>query len=305
MVNYIKKLNTIMEVRTGFVASSCALIGICYGYYSSSNVNILASLFLLISAFSFNIVANVAAEIKGYLSKEDENNLTGHSGSEGLTRGDITLKEAYFGLIITSLLAITSGMLALIFSQKLILLLIGGLGFITAICYSLTPLAFNKYPVGEFMSGLMCGYLCTIAGIIIQMDLTIASHLLAIITFFMVSFLMAANNTVDYNKDLKTRTTFAHVVGFRKSITLLIPQIFIVFGLWIIIFGLDNNVITFIVGLFVLVYFGLFKWYFKYYKVNIDTPNLAKIYGPKPLVLLLSFNVIMSITFILIGVLCH
>lgn len=299
MVEYLKRAYTVVEVRTGIVAMSSSAIGIGYGIYQTGDIHILSSISLLISAFCFNLVANVAAEIKGYINDEDPE-LTGHVGSEGLARGAASLRDAILALIICSGLAIGFGLITLIASQRLILLLIGAIGFVTAITYSLTPIAFARYPLSELISGIMCGLLCTISGVLIYTNINFQSILLGCMTLIMVSFLMAANNTTDYQKDLGKRVTFAHVVGFRCSITILIPQIIVLFILWSII-SLSINLVISIIGFICLIYFGIIRWYCKYYHVTENTPNLSKIYGPMPLRLLINFNLIMAIVFTIGG----
>lgn len=301
VINYLKRAYTVVELRTGFVAFSSALIGIGFGYYISGNFNTLASISLLISAFFMNLVANVSAEIKGFiLEDEGQDYLTGHSGSEGLSRGDASLQDAYLALFICLCIAGISGLLAVLISSKIVLVAIGISGLLAALLYSLTPLAYNKYPVSETVSGLMCGYLCTISGIIIQTDLSIEGHLLGMMTFIMVWFLMAANNTVDYQKDMGKRVTLAHLLGFKKSIRILSLGLILLFGLWVLISArLHVQLSMFMFGLGLLVYYGLFKWYFKYYKVELKTENLGRIFGPLPLTLLLNFNIYMFVAFVI------
>lgn len=297
VINYLKRAYTVVEVRTGFVAASSAFIGVGYGHYIEQNFVIIPSILLIISCFFFNLVANVSSEIKGYLTKEDENMLTGHKGSEGLSRGDASLFDAVIALIICSIIAIFTGLLCVIISEKLLLIAIGCIGFIAAITYSLTPLSYSKYPVGEIISGLMCGFLCTLAGIMLYHKIDINTLIFCIIPFFMVNFLMAANNTVDYGKDLGNRVTLAHVLGFRNSILIQLIPFSIIFIIWFYLSFYIFSFVIFIFGLIILIYFGIYKWYLPYSKVTLGTPNLAREFGPKPLVLLLNFNFIIGLLF--------
>ncbi len=297
--NFLKRLYTIIEIRTGFVGGSCALLGSMYAAMVQGEINYLILFLMITSAFMMNIVANVANEIRGYLkAEEDINTITGHKGSEGLIREDASLKDAYIALFIMSILGIGSGLLVVLLTKNILILLIGIIGFISAVTYSLTPLAYARFPIGEFVSGLNLGFLVFIAAVIAQgksIDLNVIY--LAIISFFLVSFLMAANNTTDFQKDKKTRTTLPHLLGFRKSITIIIPQLVIVFILWFLVSYNLGNIYIGIIGYIIFLYAGLYKWYIPYFKLKEHNSNLSKVYGIKPLILILYFNFGMSIVF--------
>ncbi len=297
--NFLKRLYTIVEIRTGFVGGSCALLGSMYAAMVQGEINYLILFLMITSAFMMNIVANVANEIRGYLkAEEDINTITGHKGSEGLIREDATLKDAYIALFIISILGIGSGLLVVLLTKNILILLIGIIGFICAITYSLTPLAYARFPIGEFVSGLNLGFLVFVAAVIAQgksIDLNVIY--LATISFFLVSFLMAANNTTDFQKDKKTRTTLPHLLGFRKSITIIIPQLIIVFILWFLVSYNLGNIYIGIIGFIIFLYAGLYKWYIPYFKLKEHNSNLSKEYGIKPLILILYFNFGMSIVF--------
>lgn len=301
MVSYLKRVYSVAEIRTGFVASSSLLLGTGFGVYTSNKIYPLLSLLLFISAFALNIVANIAAEISGYLKQEDTDHLTGHRGSEGLVRGQASLFDAWSSLLVFSLIGIGCGLLVTLITHSWLLILLGASGFSIALLYSLTPFSLNRYPISEFVSGLMCGSFSFIAGTAIYTELSVQVIIFSLIPMIMVWFLMAANNTTDYNKDLGKRTTFAHIVGFERSITILKPLIISLYLLWIYISGFVlHSSILLIIGLLVLTYFGVYKWYIPYSKATLDMEELSRVYGPLPLVLLLPFNFIISITLIIL-----
>ncbi len=299
--NFLKRAYTIVELRTGFVGGSCALLGVMYGAMEIGKLNLLLLFLTVISAFMMNIVANIANEIRGFLKQEETiETLTGHTGSEGLIRKDASLKDAYIALIITSVLGISSGILIVLLTKNLYILLIGIIGFICAITYSLTPIAYAKFPIGEIVSGLNLGFLVFLVGVISQgKEVDINVFYLATISFFLVSFLMAANNTTDYKKDKKTRTTLAHLLGFRKSITIIIYELVVVFLLWFLISINLKNIFISLSGFIILIYAGLYKWYIPYFKVKEYNDDLSKEYGIKPLILILYFNFGMSLVFLI------
>ncbi len=295
-LSFLKRVYTVLEIRTGFVAGTCALLGSAYGAYINQSINWLLLILLVISAFCFNIVANIANEIRGVLyQEENETTITGHFGSEGLVRKDATLFDAIVALIVTSGIGIISGLLTVYISKDLTVLVIGIIGFLAAILYSLTKFAYIKLPVGEVVSGLMCGLLCVVSGIILQAGaVTIYGIMLGLISYFMVSFLMSANNTVDYQKDLNHRTTLSHILGFRRAITILIPQIITVYILWIIVSTSTINVVISLIGFIIISYFGVIKWYLPYYQLKEYRDGLAREYGPKPLQQIVAFNTVIS-----------
>ncbi len=301
-LKFYQRVYTVLELRTGFVAGTSALLGASYGAYLNHKIEIIPLILMIISAFCFNIVANIANEIRGVVyGEENQTTITGHFGSEGLVRQDAKLQDAIIALISMSLIGISSGLLLVLITRDIRILVIGIIGFLAALLYSLTKFAYIKLPVGEVVSGLMCGFLCVIAAILTQgVSLSLSAIALGLIAYFMVSFLMSANNTVDYYKDLNKRVTLSHVLGFRRAITILIPQIVIVYLLWLYVGITSLPLAILIVGLVILTYFGLIKWYYPYWQLKTYQEGIAREFGPKPLILIINFNVIISIL-LLIG----
>ena len=113
MKEFLKRAYTVMEIRTGFATGLPTLV------------------WFFISGFSFNIVANVANEIRGYLKKEEnESTMTGHKGSEGLVRGDATLKDALIVLVGFLALGGISGLMVVLLTKSLFIL---GMGLLQTI----------------------------------------------------------------------------------------------------------------------------------------------------------------------------
>ncbi len=300
-LKFYQRVYTVLELRTGFVAGTAALLGASYGAYLNQKIAIIPLILMIISAFSFNIVANIANEIRGVVyGEENQTTITGHFGSEGLVRQDAKLQDAIIALIVMSLIGIVSGLVLVLITKDIRILIIGIIGFMAAILYSLTKFAYIKLPVGEVVSGLMCGFLCVIAAILTQgVTISLSSIALGLISYFMVSFLMSANNTVDYYKDLNKRVTLSHILGFRRAITILIPQIIIVYLLWIYVGITTLPLIILIVGLLILTYFGIIKWYYPYWQLKTYREGIAREFGPKPLILIITFNVIISMLLLL------
>ena len=49
----------------------------------------------------------------------------------------------------------------------------------------------------------------------------------------MTVFLMSTNNTSDFLKDMGKRVTLPHVIGFRNSIKIIIPEALIMIAAWL------------------------------------------------------------------------
>lgn len=302
MKDFIKRAYTVMEIRTGFATGLPVLSGGLYGAYLSGHLKFWPLLFLFISGFSFNIVANVANEIRAYLKKEeDESTFTGHKGSEGLVRGDATLKDALIVLVGFFVLGGISGLIVVFLTRSLFILIIGIVGAVAAITYSLGPKPYIVYPVGEVVSGLLVGGASSLVSSTLQ-----AGHfrfelfLYAFIAMIMTVFLMSTNNTSDYEKDKGSRTTLPHVIGFRNSIKIIIPEAIAMILSWIILFVTGS--ITwwmFALGMITFYEYGYRRWYKDYYKIQEVYPAMGREWGPRSLLLIYSFHTFLSIAFLI------
>ncbi|MGL5417268.1 MAG: prenyltransferase [Clostridium sp.] len=307
MGRFFKRMYTVIELRTGFATGLPVLSAGLFGAYLKGSLNIFLLALMFISGFSFNIVANIANEIRGYLKNEEtEETLTGHKGSEGLARGDANLKDAIIALGIFFVLGAGSGLLIVVITKDIMILIIGALSALAALCYSLGPKPYIVYPVGELVSGIFVGGVSSLVSAYIQFEsLNLGLVLYSVIGVFMTIFLMATNNTSDYNKDMGSRTTLPHVIGFENSIKILFPE-----GMMMVLAFISIGILGYlnigmvVIGLGVIYYFGYEKWYKEYSKIKEPFKEMGKIWGPRPLLLIYSFNLTMSGMF-LIGILLN
>ena len=58
------------------------------------------------------------------------------------------------------------------------------------------------------------------------------------------------------------------------------------------------NFVLFCIGTFCMYYFGYVKWYKDYRKIKEPYKEMGREWGPKPLLLIYSFNLLMSAGFI-------
>ena len=96
----LKKYYSILELRTALTAGLSAFSGGAFGFYLTGELNVTLFLLMVACAYVINLIANVANEIHGYLTREDNIIDDTHSGTNGLTRGVITLKESFFVLFL-------------------------------------------------------------------------------------------------------------------------------------------------------------------------------------------------------------
>lgn len=290
---------TVMELRTGFATGLPILSSSLFAAYLTGKLNFLYLALFFICGFSFNIVANVANEIRAYLKQEeDENTFTGHLGSEGLVRGDATFLDACLVLLAWIGLGGLTGLLLVYLTNSWGLFLLGCLGLIGALCYSLGPFPYIVLPIGELISGLLVGGLSSLVAFWLQTGwLNTSTFIYAFICMMLTVFLMSTNNTGDYEKDKGVRVTFPHIIGFRNSILIMIPESVLVIAAWIF---LGFNALTwwqFIVGCLIFFVQGYLRWLKNYFKIQEVYPEMGRDFGPRPLLLIRSFHTIMALLF--------
>ena len=298
--NFFQRAYTVMEMRTGFATGLPVLSGGLFGAYLAGQLKLIPLLLMFVTGFCLNIVANVANEIRAYLAdEENEETFTYHAGSEGLVRGDATFFDSVIVLLFFLFISAVAGLSLVFITKNFNILAIGILSVIAAVCYSLGPKPYIVYPIGELVSGLFVGSISTLVSAYLQTDaLNLPIILYSIIPMMMTVFLMSTNNTSDYQKDMGKRVTLPHVIGFRNSIKIIIPEALFMIASWLILYVIGS--ITFIMlvtGLLIFYYYGYIRWYKDYYHIKEVYPEMGREWGPRPLLLIYSFNLILSIEF--------
>lgn len=300
--NFFQRAYTVMEIRTGFATGLPILSGGLFGAYLAGQLKPILLLLMFVTGFCLNIVANVANEVRAYLKNEEtEETFTHHAGSEGLVRGDATLSDAIMVLLFFLGVSGVCGLLIVFFTQNFNILALGILSVLAAICYSLGPKPYIVYPIGELVSGLFVGAISALVSAYLQTNTLNTSIILyCLIPMIMTIFLMSTNNTSDYEKDKGTRITLPHVIGFRNSIKLIIPEALIMIAAWLTLYAMGS--ITFIMllsGFIIFYYYGFIRWYKDYYYIQEVYPEMGREWGPRPLLLIYSFNIILSLEFLI------
>ena len=298
--NFFKRCYTVMEIRTGFATGLPILSGGLFGAYLVGQLKLIPLILMFITGFCLNIVANVANEIRAYLEdEENEETFTYHAGSEGLVRGDATFLDSIIVLLFFLFISAVAGLSLVFITKNFNILAIGILSVIAAVCYSLGPKPYIVYPVGELVSGLFVGSISTIVSAYLQTDhLNLSVILYSIIPMMMTVFLMSTNNTSDFLKDMGKRFTLPHVIGFRNSIKIIIPEALIMIAAWLMLYVIGSiTLVMLVTGLLIFYYYGYVRWYKDYYHIQDVYPEMGREWGPRPLLLIYSFNLILSVEF--------
>lgn len=299
--SFLKRAYTVMEIRTGFATGLPVLSGGLFGGYLAGEIKVLPLILMFISGFCLNLVANVANEIRAYIkNEENEDTFTGHLGSEGIVRGDATLLDGIIVLLVLLAIGGISGFGVVFVTRNINILIIGIVSAIAAIAYSLGPKPYIVYPVGELVSGIFVGGISTFVSCYIQTEsIFLGSFLYSFMPLIMTVFLMSTNNTSDIEKDRGSRVTLPHVIGFRNSIKIIIPEGILMIISWCILYATSYiNIIIFLSGLIIFYYYGYKKWYKDYYKIQEVYPQMGRDWGPRPLLLIYSFNIIIGLEFL-------
>lgn len=298
--NFFKRCYTVMEIRTGFATGLPILSGGLFGAYLVGQLKLIPLILMFITGFCLNIVANVANEIRAYLEdEENEETFTYHAGSEGLVRGDATFLDSIIVLLFFLFISAVAGLSLVFITKNFNILAIGILSVIAAVCYSLGPKPYIVYPVGELVSGLFVGSISTLVSAYLQTDhLNLSVILYSIIPMMMTVFLMSTNNTSDFLKDMGKRVTLPHVIGFRNSIKIIIPEALIMIAAWLMLYVIGSiTLVMLVTGLLIFYYYGYVRWYKDYYHIQDVYPEMGREWGPRPLLLIYSFNLILSVEF--------
>ncbi|MFW3538130.1 prenyltransferase [Vagococcus fluvialis] len=290
-----------MELRTGFATGLPIFSTSLFASFLTGRINALYLVLFFICGFSFNIVANVANEIRAFMKNEEsEETFTGHLGSEGLVRGDATFLDACLVLLALIALGGLTGLALVYLTKSLGLFLLGLLGLLAAITYSLGPAPYIVLPIGELVSGLLVGGLSSLVAFWLQTGtLTKEAYLYAFICMMLTVFLMSTNNTGDYDKDQGVRKTLPHIIGFRNSILLMIPEGILVLIAWSY---LSFSVLLWwqsLIGFIIFFIQGYLRWLKDYLKIQEVYPEMGRDFGPRPLLLIRSFHFIMGLSFLI------
>ncbi len=258
-MNFFKRMQAVLQIRTGFVAVATSVIGLIYSIKLELDVNWLVMILFITSAFAVNIVTNIANGIAG-ASREDtlETINDEYVGKNGLVTGITSHKDAYIALGLFTGYTIASGLLIVLLTKAIWFLLIGIVSVVIALVYSLGPKPLTDYPVTEVVSGIFCGALPTMLVVIFNgSDLTVNLMLLAIISLLLVAMLMLTNNMCDVEKDRGHRKTIAHLISQKRLTQFYLMINLTISGLGLIVLSLLSGIVFVVINtlLFITVFY--------------------------------------------------
>lgn len=277
MLEFIKRMQAVLQIRTGFVAVATSVLGLAYSIGIGLEIKWLIMILFITAAFAINIVTNIANGIAG-ANQEDtlETINDNYRGKNGLVTGRTKMSDAYIALLIFTLYTIGAGLLIVILQRAFWFLAVGIISVLVAIIYSMGPKPLTNYPLTELISGLFCGFLPTQLVIIFNGgEINLSTISLSLLSLTIVGMLMLVNNTCDIQKDLNYRLTLAHLLGEGGCIKLFKLLISFVSLLGLITLMLEEKLVLALI--FVLVNFILFQ--IRFFK--IFTEKGTKIIGNK------------------------
>lgn len=238
-----------------FVASIIpSIFGILMLIKSGYSISLLRSLGLILSCVflqsSVNTINDYSDFINGVDSKEDNLKESDNIMFYNCIRPESVRNLGLFFLAI----GIVFGLLTLE-SINYKSIIIGIIGVITVLNYSMGPFPISYLPVGEVFSGIVMGGLIPIGVFSViseKIDFTIMGYAMPFIIG--ISLIMMSNNSSDIEKDEKAnRNTLAVVMG-RKNIRILYKILIIVWFIsqsyLVLYFGGDKALIIDLIILF-------------------------------------------------------
>lgn len=227
----------LVELKTKVASFLPMLIGFTWSLYYYKTFDALNALLFFVAAISFDMCTTVINNALDYKKSYDEAYRT-----EDNVVGRFQLPYAkVVGLIFLLLLISLIFSVFLLLRTDLLLLPIGGLCFLIGIGYTFGPLPISRLPLGEVFSGLTMGFGIFFLAVYIHHPqaflssqwqaghLSISLYWWECLKLFWMSLplvclianIMLANNTCDYEQDLKNkRHTLVHYIGIPQALKL-------------------------------------------------------------------------------------
>jgi 1,4-dihydroxy-2-naphthoate polyprenyltransferase len=224
----INRFLSFIEIKTKITSIFAFLLALAYLFYIKQPINWRLTAIFFASMFIFDLTTT---SINNYIdTKTNEQKL------------QFKRKTAFF--ILLSLLIISTVLgLYLVILTDLVVLLLGGLCFLTGISYTFGPIPISRLPLGEILSGLFYGFFIPFLMLYINMpegtyltygfkneplSIFVSFNIIPVITAILLSVapvcttanIMLANNICDLEKDIKVkRYTLPYYIG-KKSLIL-------------------------------------------------------------------------------------
>jgi 1,4-dihydroxy-2-naphthoate octaprenyltransferase len=176
---------------------------------------LLAWLFVLITAILLQSAANTLNDYVDFLAGTDTAEAILDPTDAALVYNNINPRAARTFAIVLILLALVSGLAAVVCSGW-ILLLLGGLAALIVVCYSVGPKPISYLPLGEAVSGVTMGLFITLAAFF-AVTLSFDWWMLAVAVppVVTIALIMQTNNTCDIERD---------IVAGRRTLPILLTR---------------------------------------------------------------------------------
>lgn len=242
-----------VEIKTKVASVFPMIIGLLWAKYAYGYFNWLNTLLFVVAVLCFDMCTTAINNTMDYKKAVDqaykhEENVIGKNG----------LDYKHMLEIIFTLLGISVFFsLLLVWRTDLLLLPLGLLCFLIGIFYTFGPLPLSRLPLGEIFSGVTMGFGIFFLATYIQMPARFLSSqwnlaqglvniqfywLETLKIFFMsiplvclIANIMLANNTCDYEQDLRNhRFTLVHYISPKGAVVLYTCLSLIPWGAWLL-----------------------------------------------------------------------
>jgi len=277
----LKTIIELMDVKTLIASILPVLYGTAYAWYKYDVFDLTLLICLLVAMILIQSATNMVNDCSDYESGADQSDLL--IDEKVLARGETSVKEVARLAIVFVLVSFVIG-LYIAFRTSYAVLIVGLIGGIIALLYSLGPLPISHLPIGELVSGTTMGVGITSTVIYVQSGfVSLETVLVALPLALFIGTVLLSNNLSDIVKDKEQgRKTLSILIGVEKSEILWIIN---VLSILIVITGLffvgifPAPVIFFVLALFSFKNFTAFLSYKKSIKTKERTMKIIAIIG--------------------------
>ena len=222
----MKRFLDYVEIKTKITSLFAFLMSLAYLFYRGQSISWLNTVVFFASMFIFDLTTTA---INNYIDTK--------TNDQVLQFGRKTALAIIYAMFAVSMVL----GLYLVYLTDIVVLLLGGLCFITGVLYTYGPVPISRQPLGELLSGVFYGFFIPLImfyinlpkGTLISLGLSwdrisldiavaplTALLLLSVSPVCVTANIMLANNICDVEKDIKVkRFTLPYYLG-RKSLQL-------------------------------------------------------------------------------------
>lgn len=229
-----------VEIQTKVASVIPFLLGTLYSVYRYESFNFKNFIMMFISLLAFDMATTAINNYYDY-KKALKNGGYNYDVKSAIEEYHIKKSIAKIIIVVLVSIAIIFGIL-LTLNTNIVVLLIGGISFITGVFYTFGPIPISRMPLGEAFSGIFMGFVITFLSIYIHiydagiLSLEYKSNILSIniniLEFIYIFFIclplicgianiMLANNICDLEEDINhKRYTLPYYIGKGSALRL-------------------------------------------------------------------------------------